>query len=135
MSQCAGEAEQDHRGVPDAPRSGAVDAHEDLAHVVDVERSGRAAWGGAQKAAQSAADLADHVVVEGVGKPVEAVLVPDGSASQVEGGDTDALVGTLSQVGTDRSRFARKFYEPAASAPADPLPPGMGVRGAGGLAA
>ena len=66
-AQRAGEAEQDDRGVADAADGGAVDGGDDLAQVGDAERPGRPARGGAEDAAQSAADLADRVVVDRVG--------------------------------------------------------------------
>jgi len=84
-AQCAGEPEQENRGVADPALGSAVDGGDDPPDVGDAERSGRATRRAADDPARAAAHLPDDVVVDWVRDTVGAVLVPDGRASRVDG--------------------------------------------------
>ena len=101
--------------------------------VGDAQRPGGSARRGSEEAAQSATYLSDHLVVDRVGQSVAAVLVPDGRARGVDGGQGGGPVGAVGEVGAHSGRLGRELGDPAVVAPAVPLAPGEGVHRPGGL--
>jgi len=84
-AQGGGVAEQDDRGIADADGRRAVDAGDDLADLINSERSGQSARRGAVGAHQPAAHLPDGLGGDGVLDAGDAVDVSDGGARDVEG--------------------------------------------------
>ena len=64
---------------------------------------------------------------------VGAVLVPDGRAGRVDGGQREPLLGALGQVGADRGWLGRERHDSAAGTPAHSSAPRVGVDLARGL--
>src|SRR5918995_1717077 len=85
-AQRGGEPEQDQRGVPGTLGAGAVDAGDDGTDLVHAKRPGLPDGGGAEAAAQTAADLSDGLVagrVDGSGATAGAIQRRVGDAAPV----------------------------------------------------
>ena len=111
-AQRASEPKQDDGGVAGPAHGVAVDGGDDLPQVGDAQRPGGSARRGSEEAAQSATYLSDCVVVDRVGQPVAAVLVPDGRARGVDGGQGGFPVGAVGEVGADSGRLGRELVIP-----------------------
>ena len=126
-AQRGGEPEQDQRGVPGTLGAGAVDAGDDGTDLVHAKRPGLPDGGGAEAAAQTAADLSDGLVAGRVDGSGAAVLERDRAAGQADGAERDALLGALGQVGAHRGRGGGQRVQVAAGAPGRPVAPRPGV--------
>lgn len=126
-AQRGGEPEQDQRGVPGALGAAAVDPGDDGADLGDRQRPRLTSGGGAEAAAQAAADLADGLVAGRVDGPGAAVLEGDRAAGQAQGAEGDALFGAFGQVGADRGRGGGQRVQVAAGAPGREVTPRPGV--------
>ena len=126
-TQGRGVAEQNDRGVTRAERGAPVDGAQDLAEVGRGEGSGLTDRGDAAGAPQAAADLADRMVVGGVGNAADAVHVPDRGASAGEGLHGGAGLSAFGEVGAQRHRVGGEGVEGAGMAPALTLAPQVGV--------
>lgn len=95
---------------------GAVDVGDDLADLVEGERSGQASWRAAVGAAQPETDLAHDLGGDWVGGAAHAVDVPDRDAGQVQGAHRPALLGPGGQVRAQRQRVTGQGRDVAGGA-------------------